>query len=393
MMLFWGIRYLDRIEKTFKNRNLFLDTEMLPPVERAAVELIFEIGSSRSKREILKFRHLFREESPADLKRAERAASIKGFGLIDYFEDEAGAEIKQHEFWSHLKPEGFPEPEPPPPLPVAEVSLTDEEVWLFAYFLRDYRELAESALLKEGPGELHVSGEWNSDGRKKYSFKTTLTDDEIRSTVTIHRRLSMKNEPANVEKAATLFVRVLGDHPHARQVAGFAEVYRKHLDSPPDLVMFRGWGFTFTTKRLIDVFLYTRYAHQPDERRERQFAECLNEVGGDLGVLFSLFLWSLRDSGDHIVNVGVWIDRWFKHYCSHHQITPDVLDSLRRQGVGIGALEKEDDRKARLIRERAEKLASELWEQAGRPVGGPAHFLKRAREDLERAMRGHRAGP
>ena len=144
----------------------------------------------------------------------------------------------------------------------------------------------------------------------------------------------------------------------------------------------------FTTKRLIDVFLYTQYAHQPDVKRQRQFTECLNEVQGDRAALTCLFLFSLSESVIHITNVGRWIDQWFQHYCSHYHITPDVLDSLRNEEVGIGAQEKERDRKARLFREKAEKLATALWEQAGRPAGGPSQFVQAAREQLREALGG-----
>jgi hypothetical protein len=243
--------------------------------------------------------------------------------------------------------------------------------------------------MKEGPGTMTSPGDITPTGRKRYSFKTSLTDDEIRSCVTIYRRLYMENEPANFEKAVALFVRALGDHPYALCVAGFLAQYRKQLDSPPNPPMLMlGKTFKFTTKRLTDVFLYTQYAHQPDEKRQRQFTECLSDVQGDRGVLTFLFLWSLWETGIHIGNAGRWIDRWFQHYCAHHQITPDVLNSLRHEEVGIGAQEKERDRKARLFGEKAEKLATDFWEQAGRPAGGPAQFYPAAHEQLRRALGG-----
>lgn len=388
MMVYWKIRYLDRTDRSFKDRYLFLETKTLDPVTRASIELVTEAVSQKDRRQILRFRSLFEERTLDTLPTSRiKIEGIRAVGLTEYFEDETGAEIKKHELWNYLKPEDAPEPVPPPPIPVAEVSLTNDEVRLLAYFLRDHKELAETALRREGPGTLQSPGEWTPNGFKKYSFKTTLTDDEIRSTVTIYRRLYMASEPANVEKAAALFVRALGDHPYSRWVARFADEYRQRLDSPLEPMMLPGRKFGFTTKRLIDVFLYTRYAHQPDERRERQFAECLNLVEGDLGLLFCLFLWSLWETGIQIGNVGSWIYRWFHHYCSHHKITPEVLDSLRHQGVGIGAMEKEELRKARLLRERAEKLANELWERQGRPAGGSAQYFRKAQEDLERAMR------
>ncbi len=157
MTLFWKIRYLDRTDRTFKDRSLFLDSEVLSLAERTALELVLEMDSPRSRRDILKFRHLFREEQPADLKRADGSSRYRSFFLPDYFEDETGAEINQYDFWEYLKPDDAPKPELPIPIPVAEVTLTDNEIRLLGYFIRDHRELSESALMKEGPAHLSAS--------------------------------------------------------------------------------------------------------------------------------------------------------------------------------------------------------------------------------------------
>ena len=51
-------------------------------------------------------------------------------------------------------------------------------------------------------------------------------------------------------------------------------------------------------------------------------------------------------------------------------ITPDVLrTSLHLEGSGFGALEKEQDRKARLFREKVEEIEMESWRRAGCPEG------------------------
>ncbi len=197
----------------------------------------------------------------------------------------------------------------------------------------------------------------------------------------------MGTEPANLQKAVELFVHRIGEHSYARFVAGFAGQYRKQLDSPPQAsLLMQRKELGFTTKRLIDVFLYTQYAHQPDEKRQHQFGECLAEVQGDRSVLTRLFLYELWTSSIHIGNAGRCIEKWFQHYCSHHKITPDVLNSLRDDDVGIGALEKQEDRKARLFREKVEVLELELWKGAGRPEGGPVQFRQAARDQLRHAL-------
>ena len=42
MMLFWKIRYLDRTDKQFKDRYLYLHTKTLEAVSRATVEFVAE---------------------------------------------------------------------------------------------------------------------------------------------------------------------------------------------------------------------------------------------------------------------------------------------------------------------------------------------------------------
>src|SRR5262245_58139915 len=94
MLLFWKIRYLDRNDRQFKDRNLFLDTTTLTPVQRAAVELAVE---TKTDRKFLQFRSLFREENVSDAFDPQSPQSFKGFALTDYFEDEKGVEISMNE--------------------------------------------------------------------------------------------------------------------------------------------------------------------------------------------------------------------------------------------------------------------------------------------------------
>lgn len=94
MMLFWKIRYLDRADKQFKDRCLYLNTKTLDPVTQAAVELVVENRSPRTEREILKYRHLFvegtLEQAPGS---PEDWDGFNSVFLSDYFEDETGREI------------------------------------------------------------------------------------------------------------------------------------------------------------------------------------------------------------------------------------------------------------------------------------------------------------
>ena len=85
MHLFWRIRYLDRRDRQFKDRDLCLDTDSLDVVAKAAVEAAYALKYS-SHRSMIRFRKLFREEQPDE----NTHAFFGCFCVSDYFEDEAG---------------------------------------------------------------------------------------------------------------------------------------------------------------------------------------------------------------------------------------------------------------------------------------------------------------
>ncbi len=406
MMLSWKIRYLDRADKQFKDRDLFLDTKTLDPVTRAAVELVVEGKSSKTERDVLRFRHLFHEgEFPWHGDGPLPWDGLQMLCLSDYFEDETGKEISLQEMGpiltgsptAMLIPRGAKQHDidlmlaEPKPVPLAGVPLNQDDLRLLGYFVRDLSELMGSAFMKDGPGKITAAG----TGRIATPIggdpvlETAVTDDEIRSFVTIFRRFYMEKEPANFKKAVAAYATALGDHPYAAWVAGVAREYESRLTATPEFRPFLQPGTcTFTTKRLIDVFLYTQYAHQPDEKRQQQFGDCLSQVHGKRSLLTWMFLTEIWKCGLEIGNAGRVIAAWFKHYCDHHGLSPDVLTSLRHDHQGIGAAEKADARQARLFREKAEELAMELWKQHGRPEGSPTQFLPMARAELMRATQG-----
>jgi hypothetical protein len=272
----------------------------------------------------------------------------------------------------------------PKPIPLAGVLLSPDDTRLLGYFVRDLQEMLNSAFMKDSPGSMRSSSGFLSPSSNPV-LETPATDDEIRSYVTIFRRLYMEKELANFQKAVAVFVKALGDHPYSKWVEGTTKQYENHLAAVPEARPFVPPGTcTFTTKRLIDVFLYTQYAHQPDEKRERQFGEALAELNGKQDVLTWMFLTEMWKCSLEIGNAGKIIALWFKHYCAHHGVSPDVLNSLRDHHSGLGAAEKEEDRRKRLFRDKTEQLAADLWEQAGRPAGGPSQFLVAARDQLGR---------
>jgi len=191
------------------------------------------------------------------------------------------------------------------------------------------------------------------------------------------------HDPASFTKVIPIFVKALADHPLSKWVQGTAQDYQQLLDSVPDCRPFVPLGTcTFTTKRLIDVFLYTQYAHQPNPERQRQYEECLAQLNGKRDLLTAMFLIQMSSAALLIGNAGRVVARWLTAYCDHHGVSPDVLGSLRDHHSGLGAVEKDEDRRARLFQVKTAQLADDLWQQAGCPNGGSSLYLAQARQQL-----------
>lgn len=398
MLLFWRIRYLDRQDKQFKDRDLWLETGSLDCVAKTAVEAIHDLKDLGHGREMLRYRHLFHEQQHSEAELNDLRIRHGGMSTVfihDYFEDESGKELSSRQMAEILtgSPMAFMLPAGAKqydidyiladkrPIPLDQVSLSNEQLGVLGYFSRDLREILASAFFKDGPGTLTSSGGSNP------TVQTAVTDEEIRSFVTIFRRLYMANEPANFVKAVTLFGELASPYPLGNWVKGVAAEYKRQLNEKPDFIPMVGreqWAFS--RKLLIDVFLYTQYAHQPNEKRSRQYQECLTSVGNQADLLFWLFLTEMWHCALHIRNAGVIIANFYDRYCTCHQISPEVLTSIGTAHPSIGTLEKRKARQARILREKAEELAMELWKQGGRPEGGPAQFFTEARNQLSAAL-------
>jgi hypothetical protein len=160
MVLFWRIRYIDTRDRKFKDRDLWLDTEDLDARTRAAVETCHELNQHSTSRGMLKFRHLFREESdPGERRRrVEQRGHMATVSIHDYYEDETGKALTSREYakvvtgsdTAVLLPAGskqhdidymFAEKKP---IDLGILRLTASELEVLGYFARDLQELASS---------------------------------------------------------------------------------------------------------------------------------------------------------------------------------------------------------------------------------------------------------
>jgi len=394
MFLFWKIRYLDSRDREYKDRDLFLDTDTLDSSTKAAVEAVYELRDTGNTRGILQFRHLFYESQNvmADLSQlGQYPVSMSSFCIPDYFEDENGKEINSKEMAHILTGSAnavmFPAGTPAyriryvfsekPPIHLDKLELTPALLNTFGYFARDLREMLTSTFYREGAGKL--SGKFP----EAMYLETSVTDEELRSFVTVFRRLYMQGEPYNFLKAVVAFGDVLHDHPLAQYISGIGCEYKVELEQPPKHVPYVGADkFPFTSKRLLDVHIYTLYAHQPCPKREKQYRECLASLCNSKPLLMWMFLSEMLKCIAHIRNAGMVIADFFNQYCQCHRLDPAILTSIATDHPGIGRLETKRKRQERILNEKAHDLAVSMWKEAGQPSGGPEQFTEAARNRL-----------
>ena len=392
MILYWNIRYFDPQDTQLKSRTVWLATESLDPATRIAVETIYNLEKPGNRREILRFRHLFQENQAEDPR--DNPEDYDAFGTIsvdNYFEDEGGNELKPNALAKLLTknsnavmfPAGAKQHDidyalaDKHPIQMDQITILPDQLEILGYFSRDLKEMFATAFYQEGPGTI------SKVGNHPFVIQTAVTDEEIRSFVTIFRRLYMAGEPANFSKAAILFSEIIFGFPLGKWFTGVVSEYETQLyDSPNGLPLLKE-KCTFSRKLLIDVFIYTQYAHQPSAKRVREYQECLKAADGNSDVLFWSFLFELWGCAKFMQPAGMIITNFYTRYCKHHRLSPTVLPSTTVAHPYIGTLEKESIRKRRILNDQAKQLAMHLWEQKGRPEGGPSQFLDNARKQLE----------
>lgn len=395
MLLHWNIRYLDTRDRQFKDRVLWLDTDQLAPATRSAIELCHELDDARGGRGIL----LFEERAYSEEELQQLSSHHRQFGSVyvhEYFEDENGRGLTPREMAAALTgrrnavlvPSGTSQHtvdymlSDRRPIPIEQVSLSDEQLSVLGYFTRDLREILASAFRRQGPGTLS----WQ--GKSEPVLKTAVTDEQIRSFVTIFRRLYMtgRNDKANFLAAVEVFCGATAGYPLSDWVKGVAEEYKEQLEEPPYFPpLIKRGSRPFTRKRLIDVYLYTRYAHQPSPQRTRQYEDCLEAFGSNPSALFWLFLSELQHCTNHMISAGRMIAGFVERYCQHHDNAPKLIDSVSAENPGLATLETREAREARILEQKAAELAHATWEENNRPPGGPEQFNAEARKQLHQS--------
>jgi hypothetical protein len=393
MLLIWNIRYLDTADREFKSRWLILDTESLDVAQKAAVELARSGTGTEGNRQILKHRHLFRECSSSDWEEAwpKYKGRVSNFSVTDYFEDEGGSELTPNRMavtiTGNPNAKAFPGNMPRHyveyacgpsiPIPLHSLSISAESLKVLELFSRDLNEMIASAYYRNLGRTLTISA------GAVPRLQTQATEDELRSFMTIFRRLYMSKEPANFLKTCRTYTELLSSHPISNLVTGIAKDYENKLNSTPSPFS-RVGDYQPNGKRIIDVFLYTRFAHQPNDERTKQYEKCLQATGGSKEVLMMLFLTVLNECSDYIYNAGIVIRDLYTRYCDLHKVNTQAK-AFGDDFSGLGQLEKDSDKRARLRSERIREIAMQMWQDTGQPIGGHDQFIVAAEKQLSAA--------
>jgi len=391
MLLFWRIRYLDSRDRAFKDRDLWLDTQVLDHVSRARVELDLELGETDGHRNMLRHRHLFTEKERPPTSVPDR---FSGFLVSCYFEDENGLPLSQHRMGVILSgtphalvvPAGADNHDiafvttETPPLPIDEMTLSESDIKALIYFTRDLRELLATSFAKEESLPVRLS----CRGGTSWRLETAVSDEELRSFAMVLRRLYMKSEVGSLANAVDVTTKVLTNHLLGLWIrSSFTRYEQEVTEAPFWCPVFGVDGCPVSRKTLIDVFLNTIGAHQPNHRRTREYEECLRAADNSDSKLMFMFIESLWTACVHYRSIGTSISEVFDAYCARHRPSIEYIKALSGHLPEFGTLEKKTERAERILAVKAQELAQTIWDDKGRPAGGPAQYVAEARELLD----------
>lgn len=392
MQIFWRIRFLDSVTKTFADRDLYLDTNCLGPDLASAVKVTVKLSSS-NRRDMLRFRQLF-STSKTVSSFSECGSDFYAFCIPDYVEDENGIELNHQDIGTILSGDQnvrFMNPSMRPHdivfalsscphLNCKDLVIRQVELTNLGYFKRDLHEITTSEFWMNGPGTISTTG---IPG--KLELRTATKTEEIRSFVMSFRRLYMENERANFLKAVKLFSRAEHGHPISEWIISERKLYQQYLVSTPEFIPGLGCSSinaaNFTVKKVIDSFLNTQFAHQPDQASELDYNQCLVSANNDQHLLMWYFLNSIWRCSIFYQNAGSVIVQLHDQYIKHFRPSSNIIDSLQVQPL-LGSLEKREAERNRVIREHSISLAHELWVSAGCPAGGHFSFICEAEKQI-----------
>ncbi len=377
-----------------KERWFSLDTDTLAPLEKHRIELL--IDSCAVNGEAFRGIRMWFQQSEEAIsldKLNHYPGEIKGFSvdLHSYWESDDGCRLteaqairivtqnpdlkifppgtRQHDVTLALTDNS-----PVPNNPLAFFQLTQSEVNGLALFLRDIKELRQNPFYERHATMRSVGNELTLE---------TISVDLIRSFITIFRRLYMsgKHDVGNFRDSCDVYCSRFWNQRVIDWVAEERRLYDQFLEEPAAKLVGTKPVFSFSNKRLIDVFLYTRFAHHPNESRTRQLKQMRVEVGSDEWLEF-MFYSVVQRAAMMYCNVSQYIAFEMDGYWKVGGLQPSADTTPFCNAGDRGVLRTAKEESEERIRKRAERLGEDLWKNAGCPANTLPQFVEDAMRQL-----------
>jgi hypothetical protein len=392
MMVFTRIRVA--VPGCWKDRWFTLDTNELDCVQKHQLELLVE--SQRINAQTFRnWRSVFHQsDEQISIDRInEYADRLQGFSINchGYCEDAEGNGLSVQQglrivtqndalivFAPGTRPHdvalAMSENSPIPDDPMTFFQFSQSEVDGLALFLRDIKELKQNAFFERQATLRSVGGE---------STLETISVDLIRSFVVIFRRLYMsgKHDVGNFRDSCDVYCSRFWNKRVINWVAEERRLYDEFLNAPAAKIAGTNPVFSFSNKRLIDVFLYTRFAHHPNETRTQQLKQMRQEVGSDEWLEF-MFYSVVQQAAIIYSNVSQYIAFEMDGYWKVGGLQPSADTTPFCNGGDRGVLLTAKEEAGERITKAAEKLGLDLWKSAGSPPNELPQFVEEARQQL-----------
>jgi hypothetical protein len=241
-------------------------------------------------------------------------------------------------------------------------------------FLRDIKELRQNSFYERNATIRSVGDTLTLE---------TISVDLIRSFIVIFRRLYMsgKHDVGNFRDSCNIYCSRFWNQRVIDWVAEERRLYDLFLDEPAAKVAGTKPVFSFSNKRLIDVFLYTRFAHHPNESRTRQLKQMREEVGSDEWLEF-MFYSVVQQAAITYCNVSQYIAFEMDGYWKVGGLQPSADTTPFCNAGDRGVLRTAKEESEERIRKRAERLGEDLWKIAGSPANALPQFVEDAMRQL-----------
>jgi hypothetical protein len=392
MLFTWTVRVV-AADRTESCRVLALSTGDLPPLEQSMAEYCF--SENRAWDQLFPaLRGFFKVECGQSQDDIDHSGHVMRV-LRDYVEDENGRRITRTDVARRQLPSEnrgviavpantrehdvqliLATQTKQPSDTKKKMYLSQQNVDSLAYFVRDANELKNSGFLSSGPRLC-------SSGSKIWIENNS--DELTGAFVTVFRRLYMTKEPGNFLKACDVYSRNFVDEHLSRWIAAERKSFKTFLESKAALHVGAQPVYSFSNKQLFDTFIYTKYAHQPQPRRIKQYGMCLSEVGSEAR-LFFMFCTAISFGGMHCVNaakiIGTGLDSYLQgtNGKPSFDVTPYPDASHPRQKRMV------DSRKMEILRQHSSKLGERFWNEEGAVAGQLQECMTRAHEMLSSSL-------